>query len=388
MSERGGASSSRVLIGLMSGTSCDGVDAVAARLSGTPGAPDYAAEILAHEHRAYAATLRARLLTLESASLRELTLLHRDLADAFADATTTARNAAGLTRAEVRAVATVGHTACHLPPSDTDEGATLVLGDGDRLAERAGLGVLCELRARDRAAGGQGAPLVPFADACLLRDPDRVVVALNLGGIANLTWIPPTGDPLAFDTGPGNMLLDALLSARTDGAEPHDAGGAHALRGKPDEAWLSAARAADEFLATAPPKSTGRERYGATFLAAHPLDQLSLDGACATLAAYTVRAVVDALREHTPAPPARLIVSGGGAFNAALMEGLAAALPECEVADSATAIGVPVLAREALSMAILADASLLGQPANLPGVTGARRGVPLGKWCPGPSEAN
>ncbi|GJM21971.1 MAG: anhydro-N-acetylmuramic acid kinase [Planctomycetota bacterium] len=376
----------RLLVGLMSGTSCDGVDAVLASFSGTPGAADFSARVLAHAQRSYSASFRGRLLRLPGARAPELARLDRELAERFAEAVSDALQLAGVARDDVRAVACAGHTAVHLPPDEHDEGGTLVLGDGDRIAALCGLPVLSELRAADRAVGGMGAPLVPFADACLLRDPERPVATLNLGGIANLTWIPPEGAPLAFDTGPGNMLLDALVHSRSNGEQTHDSGGALGLAGEPDLAWLQRTLATDDFVSAAPPKSTGRERYGASFLRTHAaaLDALSLRDACATLAAYTVECVVHALRTHTPAPPAQLVVSGGGALNDCLMHGLRARLPEVLVADSEAALGVPVFAREALAMALLADASLLELPGNVPGVTGARRAVRLGKLSPGP----
>jgi len=376
----------RLLVGLMSGTSCDGVDAVVARFDGTPGADDFRAQVLAHTQHAYDDAFRTRLLRLPAARAAELARLDRELGDRFAAAVDAALASADVARDDVRAVACAGHTAVHIPPDAHDEGATLVLGDGDRIAARCGLPVLSELRAADRAVGGMGAPLVPFADACLLRDRERPVAALNLGGIANLTWIPPVGAPTAFDTGPGNMLLDALVSARTGGAQRQDDGGRLALSGDVDRGWLQRALAADSFVNATPPKSTGRERYGAAFLErhAHALDALSLPDACATLAAYTVECVVHALRLHTPTPPARLVVSGGGARNDCLMAGLRARLPEVRVADSEQALGVPVFAREALAMALLGDASLLELPGNVPGVTGARCAVRLGKLSPGP----
>lgn len=374
----------RRVVGLMSGTSCDGLDAVAVELSGGDGSGPLVARLVAHRARDWGATERERLLAAGAASAVELALLHRDLGLACAAAVRELLTAADWRASDVDVVGWAGHTAVHLPPTPGgDPGATLVLGDGDVIAEGCGCPVLTELRARDRAAGGQGAPLVPFADAALLRRPDRVVGALNLGGIANLTVVPPAGPPVAFDTGPANMLLDGALARASDGARRFDEGGALGLAGRVDEAWLEAALAADGFLALPPPRSTGRERYGAAFLDAHwaHLGRLELADLAATLAAYTVRAVVRAVADHVAEPPAEWVVSGGGAANACLMAGLAAGLAPATVATSEERLGLPSAAREALAMAVLADASLRGRPANVPAVTGALRAVRLGKLC-------
>ncbi len=392
----------RLVVGLMSGTSCDGVDAVVVALRGGPaGVEPLRVEVLEHRHAPYEAAFRARLLALPDARVDEVARLHVELGRRFGEAAREALAVAGVAPERVAAVSSVGHTAVHLPPTPGDPGATLALGDGDVIAEVTGCRVLSDLRARAGAAGGQGAPLVPFADACLLREPGRVRAALNLGGIANVTVVPPDGPPIAFDTGPANMLLDGALARATGGEVAFDEGGRLGLAGTADDAWVRATLAADDFVAAPPPKSTGRERYGAAWLDArwNVLGRMSLEDLSATLAAYTVETVAVGLeRFGVPVPDGRvpagdapaasrdaalpedLVVSGGGAFNACLMSGLAARLPGVRVADSEAALGVPVLAREAVSFAVLADASLAGVPGNVPGVTGAARGVVLGKW--------
>ncbi len=374
----------RLYVGVMSGTSCDGVDAVAVRVLGGPaGLKPLSVDVLAHEHSPYEAAFRARLLALPDARVEQVARLHVELGQRFAATVVRALAAAGIDAADVCAVGSPGHTALHIPPTAGDPGATLSLGDGDVLAELSGCPVLCDTRARDRAAGGHGAPLVPFADACLLRTPGRVRAALNLGGIGNITVVPPDGPPSAFDTGPGNMHLDGALARATAGELCMDEGGALGLAGQVQQAWLEAALEADDFLRATPPRSTGRERYGAPFLDAHwpVLGGLELPDLAATLAAYTVESVVRSLRDFVPDAPADLVVSGGGAFNACIMAGLSRRLPGTKVVDSATALGLPVLAREAVSFALLADATLAGVAGNVPGVTGAGRAVRLGKLC-------
>lgn len=375
-------SDARTFLGVMSGTSCDGVDAVAVRLHGGPaGQAPVTVEILAHEHAPYEVAFRARLLALSEARSEEIARLHVELGQRFGKAACSAIARAGIEAAEVVAIGSPGHTAVHLPPTTGDPGATLALGDGDVIAEWTGCPVLSDVRARDRAAGGQGAPLVPFADACLLRTPGRTRAALNLGGIGNLTVVPPEGPPMAFDTGPGNMLLDGALARATSGELSMDAGGALGREGSVDEAWLREALAADEFLSMQPPRSTGRERYGSAFLDVHwtRLGVLSVVDLAATLAAYTVECVARSMEQFLVETPDELVVSGGGAFNACLMTGLAERLAPMKVVDSESALGLPVLAREAVSFALLADATLAEIPGNVPGVTGARRAVLLGK---------
>ncbi|MFT7461824.1 MAG: anhydro-N-acetylmuramic acid kinase [Pseudohongiellaceae bacterium] len=404
----------------MSGTSCDGVDAVVVSLSGGPiaeascdggGAQSIAeagcdgraelklelaaqassslslqpsplvAEVLDHHHVPFAEDMQRRLLQLGQAGASELALAHVELGERFSEAALAALARANLQPSDITAVASAGLTVAHLPPGPLGPGATLSLGDGDVIAERTGCTVVSDFRARDRAAGGMGAPLVPFADACLLRTPGRVVGALNLGGIANVTVIPPVGPPLAFDTGPANMLMDGALARASRGKVLFDEGGRLGLAGQVSQSWLARALDADEFLSQPPPRSTGRERYGALFLDRHKtaLSTLSLADLAATLAAYTVESVGRGLDDFVPQRPEQLIVSGGGAFNACLMEGLARRLAPTIVLDSNQALGVPVLAREALAFAVLGDATLRGVPCNVPSVTGARRAVRLGK---------
>jgi anhydro-N-acetylmuramic acid kinase len=377
----------------MSGTSADGIDAVALRMG--PG-NDEAPQVLAHEHTPYEPAFRERLLDLPRATPAQIALLHRELGERFAEAGLAAMRAAGITPSEVAAFCTPGHTVVHIPPepgataeAPGTEGATLALGDGDVIAERSGCAVISDVRAADRAAGGHGAPLVPWADAVLLRAPRSVRAALNIGGIANLTVVPPRGDPIAFDTGPGNMLIDGALARATEGQRTYDEGGELGLSGTVDAAWLASLLAEDDFISLPPPRSTGRERYGSAFLDRHAerLSALSLSDLAATLAAYTVEAVVVSLADHVPQRPAELIVSGGGAFNRCLMGLLAARLPDMEVTDSQRALGIPVLAKEALAFALIGDATLRGVPSNVPSVTGARHAVLLGKLSPAPRRA-
>jgi anhydro-N-acetylmuramic acid kinase len=378
------AGAERLLVGLMSGTSCDGVDSVVCALRGDHGPQArIQARLLHHGHRAYEPEFADRLRAVGDARAPELARLHVELGARFGQAAAAAVSAADLAATDVLAVALPGHTAVHLPPDGDDAGATLALGDGDVAAEVCGCLVVSDMRARDRAAGGQGAPLVPHADACLLRPDQGAVAALNLGGIANVTVVPATGPPVAFDTGPANMVLDGALRRATGGERTFDEGGALGLAGVPDLTWVARAVAEDPFVAALPPKSTGRERYGEAFLDAHwpILGALGLPDLAATLVAHTVETVAVALERFGGSRPGRLVVSGGGAANGAIMAALSRRLEPMEVVDSETALSVPIQAREALAFALLADATLSGAAGNVPTVTGARRGVRLGKLC-------
>ena len=385
--------SARILVGLMSGTSADGIDAAVVRITGGEGtaaeAP-LAVELLVHHHAPFDAALRRRVLALEGARPAELALLHVELGRCCAQAARAALEQAGLAAGAVAAVASAGLTAAHLPPGPDGEGATLSLGDGDVIAAGTGCLVISDFRATDRAAGGHGAPLVPWADAVLLRPRARAagapVAALNLGGIGNLTLVPPAGDPIAFDTGPGNMLLDGALARRTAGRLRFDEDGALGCAGRVDTAWLQQLVAEDDFLRQPPPRTTGRERYGEAWLARHAaqLDARRPPDLAATLAAFTVEAVALAIERQLRQPPVELIVSGGGALNRCLMQGLAARLPALAVTDSQAALGIPVLAKEAVAFALLGDATLRGVPSNVPSVTGARRACVLGKLSAAP----
>jgi len=383
----------RILVGLMSGTSADGIDAAVVRITGGEGAAPAAplvVELLVHHHAPFDAALRRRVLALAGATPAELALLHVELGRCCAQAARAALEQAGLAAGAVAAVASAGLTAAHLPPGPDGEGATLSLGDGDVIAAGTGCLVVSDFRATDRAAGGHGAPLVPWADAVLLRPRALAaaapVAALNLGGIGNLTHVPPAGDPIAFDTGPGNMLLDGALARRTAGRLRFDEDGALGCAGRVDTAWLQQLVAEDDFLRQPPPRTTGRERYGEAWLAkrAAQLDARRPPDLAATLAAFTVESVALAIERHVPQRPVELIVSGGGALNRCLMQGLAARLPALAVTDSQAALGLPVLAKEAVAFALLGDATLRGVPSNVPSVTGARRACVLGKVSAAP----
>ena len=371
--------------GLMSGTSLDGIDtafADIAVLSTDPARPRFAMALLGTGYSPYPAALRERLETLrqgQPVAVGEIAALHYELGAIYAEAAAQAAAEAGLRLSEIAALGLHGQTVWHAPPSSgAIVPATLQLGQPAILAERLGIPIVSDFRARDIAAGGEGAPLVPFTDYALLHSPTETRVALNLGGIANVTYLPAGGalaETLAFDTGPGNLLLDGLSAALT--GKPYDEGGAIAQSGRPDPVLLTRLLS-HPYFALPPPKSTGAELFSAAFLAdfLRQATPLSIPDKFATAAQLTVGSITDALHRFLPRRADRLIAGGGGTRNHAVMDGLRQALPTVviETHDTfATHAGIiPAGAKESLAFALLAAARMHGLPANIPAATGAR----------------
>jgi anhydro-N-acetylmuramic acid kinase len=268
--------------------------------------------------------------------------------------------------------------------------ATLQIGDPSVIAERTGCLVVADFRPRDLAAGGEGAPLAPFFHLAAFASANEGRVVLNLGGIANVTWLPAGGaadDVIAFDVGPANALLDAVAQLASGGRERFDAGGARAARGRVEPRLLEALLD-DDFLRRPPPKSTGRERYGlaeaeALFERARRTG-ISADDLLATLVAFSAEAVARACGDFLPAPASRVIVGGGGARNPAVLAALRARLPGVAL-DPMDAHGVPAGAAEAMAFALMGRNARLGLPNHLPRCTGAAAPRVLGEWVPGAS---
>ena len=357
-----------IAIGIMSGTSADGMDAAAVEL--TDDRPRSKITLLKHVARAHPDGLRYRILAAASGAplpAHDTAILHRDLGDAYA---TLAREVLAAIGRDPACIAVHGQTIAHFPA----ERATLQLGDASRVAVATGVPVIDDFRSADVALGGQGAPLVPFADHLLFADGTPRAI-LNLGGIANLTLLPSANadDVLAFDTGPGNMVIDQL--ARKGGNEL-DRDGAAAARGHVVDAALANALA-HPYFARRGPRSTGREEFGAPF-AQQLLSDVksaggSLDDAIATATALTVESIGRALDGGAWK---ELVVAGGGTRNTTLMEWLRART-KLRV-RSTDELGIPAEAREAVAFAILGAYRLRGEPNTLPRCTGASRAVSAG----------
>jgi anhydro-N-acetylmuramic acid kinase len=365
-------------IGLMSGTSLDGVDGVLADIDAGITA------VRAHVHLPMPADMATELLALNQPGSNELhraALAGNAVSRLYAQAARQLLARAGASTAAISAIGAHGQTVRHRPGEFDGTGYTLQLINGALLAELAGIDVVCDLRSRDVAAGGQGAPLVPAFHAERFGRAGRDVAVLNLGGIANLTLLPADGKVLGFDCGPANALMD--LWCRRHTGQPYDEGGRWAAGGQVNAALLSA-WLADPFFSRPPPKSTGRDLFNADWLDAQLPVGLAPEDVMSTLAALTVHAAIDALHEHAPAT-SRLLVCGGGAYNDHLMrvlaESLARKCPQAELASTAAA-GIAPEQVEALAFAWLAWRFRVQQPGNLPSVTGARGARLLGALYP------
>ncbi|MCC6378819.1 MAG: anhydro-N-acetylmuramic acid kinase [Burkholderiales bacterium] len=358
--------------GVMSGTSLDGVDAVVADFAPASGR---ACETLGAAFLPFPEALRDELAALQASGADELARAADAsvaLADLYAGAIRAACADARMDVAALSAAGVHGQTVRHRP----ERGWTIQLNDAARVAERTGVAVVADFRRRDIAAGGEGAPLVPAFHAALFSDPRVHRVVVNIGGIANLTDLPPGGVVRGFDTGPGNLLSDLWHAQHRGG--PYDAEGAWAASGQPVPSLLEA-MLADPFFSLVPPKSTGRDRFHSSWLDEH----LARSGGNAappdvqaTLVALTARTIGRAIRAHASAST-EVLVCGGGARNATLMRALVQELAPRRVAPTSD-LGVAVGHVEALAFAWLARETLAGRPGNLPAVTGAKGARVLG----------
>ena len=364
-------------LGLMSGTSLDGVDGVLAHADETRGL-----RARAHAHVPFAPALRAELLALNRSGPDELhraALAANSLAHVYAQVVQAVLALAEVPAAEVTALGAHGQTVRHRPGAFDGHGYTSQLMNGALLAELTGIDVVCDLRSRDVAAGGQGAPLVPaFHAACFAR-PGVNLAVLNIGGIANLTLLARGGSVHGFDTGPGNLLMDLWCQQHLDRA--YDEGGGWAASGTCDAALL-ATFLSEPYFARPAPKSTGRDLFDAAWLndrlgtqPRSPVDVM------ATLAELTARTTVDGLRSGAVAVD-ELLVCGGGAYNTHLMKRIAALAGSTVRLRSTAEVGVPPEQVEALAFAWLASAFVNRQAGNLPAVTGARGPRVLGALYP------
>ncbi len=379
----------RVVVGLMSGTSLDGVDAACVRVTGSGRGAQ--TELLGSASVEMSDALTASVLACAQAStsdVRMVTLLHAHLPHVYARAVDRALADAGLARGDLDLVGMHGQTVFHVPDAEAIAGVqargTLQIGSGPTLARLVGVPVVSDFRAADMALGGQGAPLVPYFDWVRFADPDQTRGLLNLGGIANLTVLPAdcdTSDVYAFDTGPANMVVDRLMQ-RLFG-QPYDRGGAVALSAEPDSGLLERLLRLD-YLHRSPPKSTGRElfddRYVARLIEDAELSDGDGDGSrsqparalVATLTAFTAHSIHDAyarfVRDRHPLGV--LIASGGGRLNRALMHTLDALFASVSVRTTDD-YGVDGDMKEAICFALLASEAVSAHPTSMPGATGA-----------------
>lgn len=369
------------VLGLMSGTSLDGVDTVTVRLARRGGRLDW--EVLARGSHPYGDALRGRLQRAIDPARSDvilLTELHQEVGRAYADAVT-----AAAARHPLDLVALSGQTVYHIPRPDAARGwrvvSTLQLGEASVVTERCSVVTVSDFRQADLAAGGQGAPMVPFADLQLYHRPGERIAVQNIGGIGNVTVLPADGDPaavLAFDTGPGNCLMDEAMEMLL--SEPFDREGRVAASGRVLDDALGRLLS-EPYFELPPPKTTGRELF--TLRAA--VERGGLEGAnpadvVATLNALTVSSIVQAYQRHVlPGGLDEVLIAGGGARNPVLVEGLRRRLP-VRVRTFGEA-GYQDKDRETLAMAVMGFMALHGEPNVLPAATGARHPVVAGKVC-------
>jgi anhydro-N-acetylmuramic acid kinase len=360
------------LVGLMSGTSLDGIDAALVQISGT--GRDIQAELIAFHTHAFPADLRRKVLRLSQGggTAALVSEVNVTLGHLFADA------AAAVSKDhKVHAIASHGQTISHTP----EDSATLQIGDPSVMATRLNVPVVSHFRNADMACGGQGAPLIPYADWCLLTHPTLSRAVQNIGGIGNVTYLPANAslqDVLGFDTGPGNMLIDHATVWASYGAQAYDENGGRASRGTV-QVELLARLLAHPFLLQRPPKSAGREQFGEAFFDSiaqeSGINRLKGNDLVATLTAFTAYSIAQSYRNFLPQLPDEIWLGGGGAHNAMLRFFLAEALPNIPLR---THTNISADAREAVAFALLAHETLQGVPSNLPSVTGATRPVLLG----------
>ncbi len=379
--------SERYAIGLMSGTSMDGIDGALVCIVGKGNARTI--RTLATHHLPYTPEERAELSNLlQHPTLENLTAWDAYLGERFAECALKLMKHAP----HVDFIGSHGQTLWHAPKATLlgrPVRNTLQIAQSDVIFARTGVPVVGDFRTRDMALGGQGAPLVPFVDWLLLRHPTEARATLNIGGIANLTVLPADALPdsiLAFDTGPGNTLIDSAVQALTQGAQSYDPDGSYAQRGQVHSLMLERLLQ-EEYLQIPPPKSTGREQFNLAWLDARYPDwrTLQLEDLCATLAEYTALTIADALKKWVLPTVSlqKLIVSGGGVHNRFLLARLEAHLPFNLTLHSSAEFGIDPDYKEAIAFAVLADCYLLGEPVSFPSTTGASRPVRLGKLCVG-----
>lgn len=382
----------RRVVGLISGTSADGIDAALVEVSGVglrarlrlitgltvPFRPADRDELF-------------RMFDPSTATVDRITAFNFHLGDLFADAALAVVAQARVPLTEVDLIGSHGQTIWHIP---APHGATLQIGEPAVIAERTGLPVIADFRVADMAAGGQGAPLASYFDLVVFRHPTLTRAAQNIGGIGNVTYLPArkpdrggAEDVLAFDTGPGNLVIDAVVAEVTGGQHAYDQDGAIAARGHISGEWL-AQLLADPYLHQKPPKTTGREVYGAPFarrlLSEARARRLSADDTVATVSALTADSIVAAYREFLlpRGPLHEVVVSGGGSYNEFLRRRMAAALGI--PVRTSEELGINGKLKEAMLIALLASDAVAGVPTNVPAATGARGPRVLGKFVPPP----
>jgi anhydro-N-acetylmuramic acid kinase len=379
------------VVGNISGTSADAIEAVLCEIQGAP--PRLELSVLAGRTVPYPLELQRRVhanATIEGSDVEAICLLDAEIGERFASAALDLIADAGSVPDEVDLIGSHGQTIWHAVRADGSVAGTIQVGDAAVIAERTGISVVHDFRSRDIAAGGQGAPIVAYVDWLLFRHPSAHRAVQNLGGIGNVAYLPPLdlpdAKPLAFDTGPANVLIDVLVTLLTDGQATSDVDGAMAARGRIDEAWVT--RLLEHpYLVRRPPKTTGRElfspAYGAQLLEEGRSRGLADADIVASVTAFSADTVVDQYRRFLPVQPDEVVAAGGGTRNPMLMARLRERLPAPARLLSFEDLGHANHQKEAMAMAVLAYETWHGRTGTLPELTGASRAVVMGSITPG-----
>lgn len=380
---------SRLVVGLMSGTSADGVDAALCRITGHGTQSEI--QQLNFVFQPFSSEIRQEILRLasgKSACAADFCKMNFLLGELYVEAVESLCAQAGIRSDEIDLIGSHGQTFWHIPQKEEYLGhnfrSTFQLGECSVLAQRFGCPVIGDFRVRDVAADGLGAPLVPYSEFLIYRSETECVALQNIGGIGNITCLPPAcelKDVFAFDTGPGNMVMDAVLSELTDGKMTYDAGGQFAASGRVNRGLLDRLME-DPYLSCKPPKTTGREYYGPGYvekiMAYADKNHISDADLMATVTAFTAETIRYSIKHYFPIKPDRLIIGGGGSMNKTLLQDIAEILPGCKVMTNED-MGYDSNAKEAVAFAVLANEALFAGCNNVPTVTGAKNPVVMGK---------
>ena len=383
----------RRVVGLMSGTSVDGIDAALVEIGGTDEAPEV--RLVAFEDRPWPEEVRRQIFPLfrpETATVDKIGYMNFLMGEIYAQSVSSVVEKAGLTLADIDLIGSHGQTIWHAPEVCGKDGFpvrfTVQIGEGSVIAARTGVPTVSDFRVADMAVGGQGAPLVPFSEYLLYRCPGETILLQNIGGIGNMTVLPGDEGPeavYAFDTGPGNMIIDAVVSALTKGEKTYDAGGAMASEGKVDQELLAMLQQ-DPYYDMPLPKTTGRELFGVQYVGkildyqrAHSLSDADV---LATVTDLTAWSIADGYARYVlpRRQAAELVVGGGGSYNATLLGFLRTRFAPYGVeVRTQEDLGWSSDAKEAVAFALMADCCVREKPNVLPSVTGAKAAAIMGK---------
>ena len=383
----------RHVVGMMSGTSVDGVDAALVEISGTDSEPKV--KLLAFENKPYPPQVREKIFSLftpANATVDKVGYMNFLLGEIYAKSALSVIEKAGMKPEEIDVIGSHGQTIWHAPIPESPDGIpvayTVQIGEGSVIAERTGILTVSDFRVADMAAGGQGAPLVPFSEYLLYRREKETILLQNIGGIGNMTVMPAGAKPrdvFAFDTGPGNMIIDAVISAVTGGEKTYDAGGETAAKGKVCNALLDILKE-EPYYRQPLPKTTGREHFGVQYtekiLSWWKENPIPLEDLLATVTDLTAYSIADAYERYV-LPKYRaseIIVGGGGSYNATLLRFMKERFaPHGVAVRTQEDLGLSSDAKEAVAFALMADCCMRGRANTLPSVTGAEHPAVMGK---------